>query len=145
MSGDPSGFVPQFERLLGVQQQRTMLATIGRALPSETTLGEIIDAAATLGWSQGVGELRLVDLAEALLREPAADDDAQSITASNDEPVAVVAEAPARKKTTAKAASKAASKKVAAKKTAKPTKRSATGQAMAWSAKVGRASCRERV
>ncbi len=46
-----------------------MLDTIARELTPETTLGDIVDAAQDLGWGDSLGELRLSDLASALLGE----------------------------------------------------------------------------
>lgn len=46
-----------------------MLDTIARELEPETTLGDIVDAAQDLGWGDSLGELRLSDLASALLGE----------------------------------------------------------------------------
>ncbi len=46
-----------------------MLDTIARELTPETTLGDIVDAAQDLGWGDSLGELRLADLAGALLGE----------------------------------------------------------------------------
>jgi len=93
-----------------------MLTTIGSALPSETTLGDIIDASTTLGWTEGVGDLRLIDLAEALLQEPAAEPPREVVPLA-----AVVAEPPARAKAS----------KPAAKKASKPAKAAASKPAKA--------------
>ena len=91
-----------------------MLTAIGDELSASTTIGEIVDAAATLGWIDGVGELRLIDLAEVLLRaapqEPAANESTEAPTAEDAE----VEVAPAKNaKKVAKKASKKSSKKAA--------------------------------
>ena len=68
-----SGFDDSFRRHLAVEQRRAVLDTIARELTADTTLGDIVDAAQNLGWGDSLGELRLADLAGALLGEaPAA-------------------------------------------------------------------------
>jgi len=62
-----SGFDDSFRRHLAVEQRRAVLDTIARELTPETTLGDIVDAAQDLGWGDSLGELRLADLAGALL------------------------------------------------------------------------------
>lgn len=127
MSGDGTGFTPQFQRLLGAEQRRGVLEAIGQELSPSATLGEIVDAADVLGWSGGIGELRLIDLADVLLREPeapspvpvAADlEDEDEVEVEDEVPVANGRAAKSAKKVGAKKATakKATSNKTAAKK-----------------------------
>ncbi len=60
-----SGFDDSFKRHLAIEQRRAVLDTIARELGPDTTLGDIVDAASELGWSD-IGELCLADLASAL-------------------------------------------------------------------------------
>lgn len=115
MSSDGTGFTPQFRQILGAEQRRSVLTAIGDELTPSTTIGEIVDAAAALGWHDGVGQLRLIDLAEVLLQ------DGQPQTAANETtPAPAEAKAEPDEEAPAKAAKpsskKAASKKATAKK-----------------------------
>jgi hypothetical protein len=64
-----SGFDDSFRRHLAIEQRRAVLDTIARELNPDTTLGDIVDAAQELGWSENLGELCLADLAVALVGE----------------------------------------------------------------------------
>ncbi|MBL4684002.1 MAG: hypothetical protein JKY37_05390 [Nannocystaceae bacterium] len=130
MSGDGRDFAPHYQRVLGVEQRHSVLAAIRQTLAPSATLGEIVDAADLLGWGRGVGELRLVGLAEALLSEPptapandttVVDDAAVVDAAGPPVEVADVAEAKAGSAKAKKVGKKVAGKKVAGKKSA-PTK-----------------------
>lgn len=134
MSGDGTGFTPQFRQILGAEQRRSVLTAIGDELTPSTTIGEIVDAASTLGWHDGVGQLRLIDLAEVLLREapahaanettapaPKADDDDDDV---DDAPAAQTSKK-TNKKTSKKAA---ASKPAATKKTTKAAAKAGKGK-----------------
>jgi hypothetical protein len=81
-----SGFDDSFRRHLAIEQRRAVLDTIARELGPDTTLGDIVDAATELGWSDNLGELCLADLAVAL----AGDSDPEPVTAS--EPAVIAAE-----------------------------------------------------
>lgn len=70
MSATDPGFEPHYRRLVSAEQRIAILKTIGETLDGASTIGEIIDASVTLGFTQGIGELRLVDLADVLLRDP---------------------------------------------------------------------------
>ncbi len=115
MSGDGTGFAPQYQQVLGNEQRQMVLATIRDTLSPAATLGEIVDAAEVLGWLHGVGELRLVDLAEALLSDP----DGAAVVPANDDATAATAQAPGTK---AKAAKKPAAKTTASKAAGKSAK-----------------------
>ncbi|MEM6991074.1 MAG: hypothetical protein AAF721_11265 [Myxococcota bacterium] len=112
MSGDGTGFAPHYQRVLGSEQRQSVLATIRHTLPSSATLGEIVDAADILGWRHGVGELSLVDLAEALLSEPrpAAENPPEETAeaAPVDGPATPTSKKPAAKSTAKKATTKKA-------------------------------------
>ena len=73
-----SGFDDSFRRHLAIEQRRAVLDTIARELGPDTTLGDIVDAAHELGWSENLGELCLADLAVALVGEG----DPEPVTAS---------------------------------------------------------------
>jgi hypothetical protein len=119
-----SSFEHSFKKHLVPEQRREILETLRATLKRETTLGEIVDAADELGWSDAMGELRLSDLAGALVsRQP---DDVELDTDEDDAPqepveLAVAANKRAGKKkaTKKKAAKKKAAKKKASKKSAK--------------------------
>ena len=106
-----------------------MLTAIGDELTPSTTIGEIVDAAAALGWHDGVGQLRLIDLAEVLLADAEAQTAANETTPAPEAKTETDEDAPAKtsakknnaKKATAKkgTAKKAAAKKRAAKKATK--------------------------
>lgn len=60
------GFEASFRRHLSTEQRRAVLELLASDLTPEATLGEIVDAAEALGWSSGMGELSLDELATAL-------------------------------------------------------------------------------
>jgi hypothetical protein len=63
----PVAFEPHYRRHLAVELRKAVLEVLASKLDGESTVGEIVDAANALGWSEGVGELTLGDLADALL------------------------------------------------------------------------------
>ncbi len=67
MADDERGFEQAFRSNLLPAQRREILATLRATLKRETTLGQIIDAAESLGWGEAMGDLRLADLARSLL------------------------------------------------------------------------------
>lgn len=136
MSSDGTGFTPQFRQILGAEQRRSVLTAIGDELTPSTTIGEIVDAAAALGWHDGVGQLRLIDLAEVLLQ------DTEPQTAANESTPAVEAEADeeAPPKTAKPSSKKAASKKATAKKA---TPKAASKKPAAKKASKGKVPSRE--
>ncbi|MBL9104869.1 MAG: hypothetical protein JNL82_28245 [Myxococcales bacterium] len=79
-----SGFDDSFRRHLAIEQRRAVLDTIARELGPDTTLGDIVDAANELGWSENFGELCLADLAVALAGEDAAEPPAAVTATSGD-------------------------------------------------------------
>lgn len=81
-----SGFETVYRRHLAVQQRRMVLDALCQSLPPSATVGEIVDAAAMLGWPE-VGELSLADLADALLSPDAAasQDDDESAADDDDD------------------------------------------------------------
>ncbi len=65
------GFEVSYRRHLAVEQRRAVLDALARSFAPDATVGEIVDAAAALGWAD-LGELSLSDLADALLSPEAA-------------------------------------------------------------------------
>lgn len=70
MQGNQVGFESSLQQHLDTEQRRAVLEAIGGSINPDSTLGEIIDAAEALGWSEKMGDLSLADLAEALLAPP---------------------------------------------------------------------------
>ena len=64
MSKSGKDFERAFNKHLPAAQRRHVLATMQQTLKRETTLGEVVDAAAALGWGDAMNELTLSDLAE---------------------------------------------------------------------------------
>ena len=96
-----------------IEQRRAVLDALREDIDESHTVGEIYDAAASLGWAGPLGELSLADLAGALLtptKAPA--NSAPAAVDDIDEPQLAAEPAPAKKAT----AKKAAAKKTAAKK-----------------------------
>ena len=60
-------FQSSFERHLLREQRRAVLQTLSKTIPQEATVGELVDAARALGWSDPMGALTLQDFADALL------------------------------------------------------------------------------
>jgi hypothetical protein len=60
-------FEPSYRRHLATELRKAVLEILASKLDGDATVGEIVDAAAALGWGEGVGELTLGDLADALL------------------------------------------------------------------------------
>jgi hypothetical protein len=119
----PPNFEQSYKKHLGPAQRREILDTLRATLKRDTTLGEIVDAAAELGWGEAMGDLRLSDLAESLLA--GASDDVELHTADDeggDEGEAHEGERLAAPRTPKKkAAKKATAKKAAAKQAAAKT------------------------
>jgi hypothetical protein len=63
----PVAFEPSYRRHLAVELRKAVLEVLASKLDGESTVGEIVDAANALGWSEGIGELTLGDLADVLL------------------------------------------------------------------------------
>lgn len=60
-------FQSSFERHLLQEQRRAVLQALSDSVPQEATVGELVDAARALGWSDPMGTLTLQDFADALL------------------------------------------------------------------------------
>lgn len=60
-------FQSSFERHLLQEQRRAVLQALSSSVPQDATVGEIVDAARALGWSNPIGMLTLQDFADALL------------------------------------------------------------------------------
>lgn len=60
-------FQSSFERHLLPEQRRAVLQALSDTVPQEATVGELVDAARALGWSDPMGTLTLQDFADALL------------------------------------------------------------------------------
>ncbi len=73
MQGNQLGFESSFRQHLDTEQRRAVLEAIGANIHPDSTLGEVLDAAQALGWSEQMADLSLADLADALLA-PEADD-----------------------------------------------------------------------
>ncbi|MFO0636454.1 MAG: hypothetical protein U0168_26790 [Nannocystaceae bacterium] len=77
MQRAPQGFEASFRRHLALEQRRAVLELLGGKMAPESTVGQLADAAAALGWID-FGELSLSDLADALLDPSPGDDDASA-------------------------------------------------------------------
>ena len=68
-------FQTAFERHLLPEQRRAVLKTLAEQVPQDATVGELVDAARALGWSEPMGTLTLQDFANALIgaKESASD------------------------------------------------------------------------
>jgi hypothetical protein len=117
------GFERTFERHLIVQQRRAVLDALASKIDPDATVGEVLDAAESLGWSDHMGELSLSDLADALLSDGAADEEemqTSDLEEDTDEPETQTdededVEAPTRGKKAAKKTAKATGKKTSKK------------------------------
>ncbi len=105
-----------------------MLEALSSSIPPDATVGDLVDAARALGWSDPLGELTLQDLADALLQKAANEPDTSALaddTAAVEDTVEIgppPSEKPAKKKDakkTAKAKPKSSPPK-AMKKASKP-------------------------
>jgi hypothetical protein len=143
------GFERTFERHLIVQQRRAVLDALASKIDPDATVGEVLDAAESLGWSEHMGELSLSDLADALLSDGNADeeemqtsepkDDTDEAQTDEDEDEDEDVEAPTRGKKTSKKAAKKAAKatgKKAAKKTSKKAAKTAAKKTSKKAAKT---------
>lgn len=109
-------FQTSFERHLLPEQRRAVLAALASDVPQNATVGDLVDAARALGWSEPMGTLTLQDFADALLGSPA-----EAVPTPAPEPTPEPAHEPAaaeapkpkavRKKVVAKAATKSSSAK----------------------------------
>ena len=142
-------FEDTYQSHLKKAQRREVLDTLRDALERTTTIGEVIDAAETIGWGEAMGDLRLADLATALRKRAEAEADGQTLSERlAASPVSLVADAdddddfedaedefedevesPKKKSSKKKAAKKKASKKATAKKTSKVSKKTAAKKA----------------
>ncbi len=68
-------FQTSFRRLLVPQQRRAVLEALASSMPEGATVGDVIDAARSLGWSEPMGTFTLQDLADALLPTPDVDEE----------------------------------------------------------------------
>ena len=75
-------FEDAYQDHLKLEQRREVLETLREALERSTTLGEVIDAAETVGWGEAMGDLRLSDLANALRRKLTEDDGQTAVVLS---------------------------------------------------------------
>lgn len=106
-------FQSSFERHLLPEQRRAVLRALSDSVPQDATVGDLVDAARALGWSEPMGTLTLQDFANALLvvaRE--AEPEVKARPEPEPEPEVTTRPEPA-------APSKPARKKVAAKKATK--------------------------
>jgi DNA-binding transcriptional ArsR family regulator len=85
VQGNQVGFESSFQQHLDTEQRRAVLEAIGASINPDSTLGEILDAAETLGWSEKMGDLSLADLAEALLAPEGDTAAAAGLAATGDE------------------------------------------------------------
>lgn len=60
-------FQTSFERHLLPEQRRAVLRALSDSVPQDATVGDLVDAARALGWSEPMGTLTLQDFANALL------------------------------------------------------------------------------
>ncbi len=124
MADTSAGFEDRVGRRLMIEQRRAVLDALRDDIDDSHTVGEIYDAAASLGWAGPLGELSLADLAGALLTakgstnaRPLATDAVDEDAVDEDEvdEDEVVDVAPAKRKVATK---KTATKKTTAKKSA---------------------------
>lgn len=109
-------FQTSFERHLLPEQRRAVLAALASDVPQNATVGDLVDAARALGWSEPMGTLTLQDFADALLGSPT-----EAVPTPAPEPTPAPAQEPApaeapkpkavRKKVVAKGATKSSSAK----------------------------------
>ena len=59
-----------FRSHLPKEQRRAVLEVLAEELDPGTTMGEVLDAAADIGWGEAFGELNLAELAEVLVAAP---------------------------------------------------------------------------
>ncbi len=107
-------FQSSFERYLLQEQRHAVLHALADSVPQEATVGELVDAARALGWSDPMGTLTLQDFADALLGGDAEPDEAEAASTASrtrDEPRAKPAAA------IEKAAASAGSRKIPSAKT----------------------------
>lgn len=105
-------FQSSFERHLLPEQRRAVLRALSDSVPQDATVGDLVDAARALGWSEPMGTLTLQDFANALLvvareaePEVKARPEPEPEVTTRPEPAAP--SKPARKKVAAKKATKA--------------------------------------
>lgn len=67
MPSDQSRFQQAYRINLLPAQRREVLRALRESLDPETTLGEIVDAAESLGWGEPFGDMSLAELASALV------------------------------------------------------------------------------
>lgn len=72
-------FQSSFERHLLAEQRRAVLQALSDSVPQEATVGELVDAARALGWSDPMGTLTLQDFADALLGAAAKADEVAAV------------------------------------------------------------------
>ncbi|MBV1859486.1 MAG: hypothetical protein KUG77_13825 [Nannocystaceae bacterium] len=99
-------FQSSFERHLLQEQRRAVLQALSDSVPQEATVGEIVDAARALGWSDPMGMLTLQDFADALLGGDAETAETDEVTAA---PTMASAQDEPRAKSAAKSKAVAAS------------------------------------
>jgi hypothetical protein len=63
----PVDFGTSFRRHLSQEQRRAVLDALREKLDLDATIGDILDAAQSLGWGDPIGDFSLAELAEALL------------------------------------------------------------------------------
>ncbi len=107
-------FQTSFERHLLPEQRRAVLRALSDSVPQDATVGDLVDAARALGWSEPMGTLTLQDFANALLGAAKEPEPAPAPTAAPTRELQPEAAAPtpappkpARKKVVAKKATKA--------------------------------------
>ena len=108
-------FQTSFERHLLPEQRRAVLRALSDNVPQDATVGDLVDAARALGWSEPMGTLTLQDFANALLGAVKEPEPAPEPTAPLAREVQPEVEAPTP------APPKPARKKVAPKKSTKAT------------------------
>jgi hypothetical protein len=110
-------FESTYRRHLVVEQRRAVLEAIAERLGPSVTMGDVLDAAEGLGWSESMGELTLADLAAALLETEGAEETAPAVVAAPPAP-APIEQPPAASK--GKKPARAAKQAEAPKRVAEP-------------------------
>lgn len=96
-------FQTRFRDRLVPEQTRAVLSALSTSIPGDATLGDVVDAARTLGWSEPFGALTLGDLAEALRKDtPSRQPDAAASSTPSEAPAPSSPPTPTVKRAAAK-------------------------------------------
>ena len=68
-----------------MQQRKAVLDALASKIDPDATVGEVLEAAEALGWSDSMGELSLADLADALLSDGTSEDEEIAVAPLDDD------------------------------------------------------------